>query len=256
MSRVASSVAEPVLCMQGVRKTFSRGLARATRRTVALTDVDFNLNAGEIVAVAGAESAGKTTLLQCAAGLLRPDAGEVQWFGETFPGGGAVPAVAYIPAVPVFYPFLAVRDVLAYRAGRDLSPWEKPAAAVNRALDALELIPRASERVSLLTRAETKRLAVAEALASRPRVLLLDTCTADMSAAVSGITCRAIAAFVAGGGSALIAIRDPSAVASIATRLVLLSEGRVSPSFLRIDPVADAPPGIPVNALFVAETLH
>ena len=255
MSHVAS-VVEPVLAMRGIRKTFSRGLARAIRRTAALLDVDLDLDPGEIVGVAGAEAAGKTTLLQCAAGLLRVDAGEVQWFGKTFPGGGLVPGAAYVPAVPVFYPFLTVRDVIAYRAGRDLSPWEKPAIAVGRSLEALELSPLAGERVALLSRAESKRLAVAEALASRPRVMLVDTCTLDMSAAVSDITCRALASFAASGGSVMVAIRDASAVASIAMRLVLLREGRISTPFVRAISGDGNPPMVPLTSRFVAEKLH
>ena len=250
MARFAA--AERTLSMEGVRKTFSRGLARAIRRTAALTNVDLEIEAGEIVAIAGAEAAGKTTLLQCAAGLLRPDAGEVRWFGKAFPGGGIVPAVAYVPAVPVFYPFLTVRDVVAYRAARDLSSWEKPDGAVNHSLDSLELSARAGERVALLTRAESKRLAVAEALASRPRALLIDTCTSDLSPAISEITCRAVAGFAASGGSVLIAIRDAGAVAKISSRLVLLSEGRVSPPFIRAASDCDQP----LAPRFVAERLH
>jgi ABC-type multidrug transport system ATPase subunit len=218
MSRFASSGAECALSMKAVRKTFSRGLARAIRRTAALVDVDLEIEAGEVVAISGAESAGKTTLLQCAAGLLRPDAGEVRWFGELFPGGGVVPGVAYVPAIPVFYPFLTVRDVVAYRAARDLAPREKPDLAVMHALDALDFAGRASERVALLTRAESKRLAVAEALASRPGALLIDTCTSDLSPPISEITCRAVAAFAGSGGSVLIGILDASHVAGVATR--------------------------------------
>jgi|SRR5687767_1905675 len=256
MTHVASPVREPVLSMRGVRKTFARGLARSIRKTAALVDVDLELGPAEVVAVVGAEASGKTTLLQCASGLLRADAGEVRWFGETFPGGGAVPGVAYVPAVPVFYPFLTVRDVVACRAGRELSLWEKPASAVSPALDALELGARSNANIALLSRAESKRLAVAEALASRPRALLVDTCTSDLSPAISDITCRAIASFSASGGSALIAVREPGAVAAIASRLVFLSEGRVSPPFLRSASVDDKPTAIPLVPRFVAETLH
>ena len=256
MSNYHSLAPECVLSMDGVRKTFSRGLARAIRRTAALTDIDLELGAGEIVGIAGPESAGKTTLLQCAAGLLRPDAGEVRWFGERFPGGGMVPGVAYVPAVPVFYPFLTVRDVVASRAGRDLSAWEKPENAVNTALDALELTPRSVERIALLTRAESKRLAVAEALASRPRAILIDTCTSDLSPAISEITCRAVSSFAAAGGSVLVAVREASAVASVASRLILLTEGRVSQPFVRIPRERHQPPNIPLTPRFVAETIH
>ena len=133
LARIPSSMTASVLTLRGVAKTFARGLARAARRTAALCEVDLDLAPGEIVALNGADGAGKTTLLQCASGLLRVDAGEVRWFGDAFPGGGIVPGVAFVPAVPVFYPFLTVRDVLAYRASRDGSPWELAGGLIERA---------------------------------------------------------------------------------------------------------------------------
>jgi ABC-type branched-chain amino acid transport systems, ATPase component len=63
--------------MCGIHKSFSRGLARAAGRTCALFDIDLTLSFGEILCVTGAESAGKTALLQCAAGLLKCDAGRM-----------------------------------------------------------------------------------------------------------------------------------------------------------------------------------
>ena len=255
-SRLAPSIVDPILSLRRIRKTFSRGLARAVNSTTALADVDLDLSLGEVVVVAGSEAAGKTTLLQCAAGLLRPEVGDVRWYGQQFPGGGIVPGVAYVCAVPVFYPFLTVRDVVAYRAAREASMWDDCSAVVGHALDAVELTDRAADRVMLLSRAESKRLAVAEALASRPRVILLDTCTSDMTASVSEATCRAIERFAYLGGSALVAVRDATAVTSIATRLVLLSRGRISPSFLR-SPELEHPESLVLLApRFVAETLH
>ncbi len=256
LARIPSSMTASVLTLRGVAKTFARGLARAARRTLALCEVDLDLAPGEIVALNGAEGAGKTTLLQCAAGLLRVDAGEVRWFGDAFPGGGIVPGVAFVPAVPVFYPFLTVRDVLAYRASRDGSPWEHAGGLIERAARSLDLSARASERVVLLTRAEVKRLAVAEALAFGPRAILLDTCTSDMSAAVCPITCRALESFAAAGGSVIIAVRDAASVASIATRLVLLEKGKIAPSFVRAYPIDAAMPVFPPGSRFVAERLH
>lgn len=254
--RIPVAASGDVLNLHNVAKSFSRGLARAVRRTRALSDVCFDLSAGEIVAINGVEGAGKSTLLQCAAGLLRIDSGEVRWFGDVFPGGGIMPGVAFVPAVPVFYPFLTVRDVLAYRAARDLSPSDDPGSVIRRALRLLRLTDFASRKVVTLTRAEAKRLALAEALASGPRAILLDTCTSDMSAAVGEIACHALESFAAGGGAALVALRDATQLARIATRLILLAEGRVSPPFVRAHPAEEALPGFPPGTRFVAERLH
>jgi ABC-type multidrug transport system ATPase subunit len=249
----AVRLSEPVLSMRGVRKSFARGLARALHRTTALEPIDLDLWSEEILIVAGSEAAGKTTLLQCAAGLLRRDAGEVKWFGESFPGGGLVPDVAYVPAVPVFYPFLTVRDVLSYSAARGAMPFHNSTIGMEYALDALELRCRASQRVMTLTREEVKRLALADAFASNPRVLLIDSSTSDMSPAISVASCNAVRSFAQAGGAAVIAIRDASTVAAIATRLIFLSEGRITHAFpsARSDDIA-----MPLSPRFVAERLH
>ncbi len=231
-----------VLSMSGIRKTFSRGLARALERTAALDDVTVSVEAGDIVCVSGFEGAGKTTLLQCAAGLLRCDAGEIHCYGEPFPGGGQVPGFAYVPAVPVFYPFLTVRDVLHYRFAREASKWEDSAVAVDHALRAVDLASLAGERVLDLTREQLKRVAVAEALVASPAVILLDTSISDMSPPISRATCSGLAAFAQQGGAVMIGIRDMRAVAGIATRQVFLVNGRMSPPLSQ--------------ARFVAETLH
>ncbi len=228
--------------MSGIRKTFSRGLARALERTAALDDITLNVEAGDIICVSGFEGAGKTTLLQCAAGLLRCDAGEIHCYGEPFPGGGQVPGFAYVPAVPVFYPFLTVRDVLHYRFAREASKRENSAFAIDHALRAVDLESLGGERVVGLTREQVKRVAVAEALVANPAVILLDTSISDLSPPISRETCSGLAAFAQQGGAVLIGIRDMRLLAGIATRHLFLVNGRMS------SPLS--------QARLVAETLH
>jgi ABC-type multidrug transport system ATPase subunit len=226
-TQFATARIKPVLSMNGIRKTFSRGLARALERTAALNEINLDLRAGDIVCVTGIEGAGKTTLLQCAAGLLRCDAGDIHCYGELFPGGGQVPGFAYVPAVPVFYPFLTVRDVLQYRFAREASKWENSSLAVDKALVAVELDSVGGERVVALTREQVKRLAVAEALVTNPAVVLVDSSVSDLSPAISRETCNALAEFSHQGGAVMIGIRDMRAVAGIATQHVFLESGRV-----------------------------
>src|SRR5215203_298283 len=241
-TQIAPVHVKSVLAMSGIRKTFSRGLARALERTAALEDVTLRIAAGDIVCVSGIEGAGKTTLLQCAAGLLRCDEGEIHCHGEPFPGGGQVPGFAYVPAVPVFYPFLTVRDVLHYRFAREASQWENSAHAIDNALQAVDLVALGGQRVVSLTREQVKRVAVAEALVSNPAVILLDTSISDLSPAISRATCSGLASFAQQGGAVLIGIRDMRAVAGIATRHVVLVNGRMSSPLFQ--------------TRFVAETLH
>ena len=195
-----------LLTMRGVTKSFARGLARATRRTRAITDVDLEVFPGDVIVVTGDEGAGKTTLLQCACAMLRPDAGEVT---HARPG--------YVPAVPVYYPFLTVRDVLSLRGAS--------ASSAETLLSAFDIRNFADGVVAQLPNAALKRLAIAESLVRRPSVVLIDTATFDVPA------CAVISSVAALGASVVVAARNGSSLARIATRIVCLEEGRVSRLF-------------------------
>lgn len=78
----------------GLQKRFAVGAGRCGASAQVLRGVDLTVPAGECLAVVGVRGAGKSTLLLCAAGLLRPEGGEVRWFGHPFPPASPR-AVAY-----------------------------------------------------------------------------------------------------------------------------------------------------------------
>ncbi len=192
--------------MRGVTKSFARGLARASRRTLAITDVDLEVYPGEVIVISGDEGAGKTTLLQCACSLLRSDEGAVKH------------AVAsYVAAVPVFYPFLTVHDVLALRGAKQ----ERVETLVN----AFELKPFAAGVVANLSMSAMKRLSIAEALVHEPNVVLIDTSSFEVP------SCSTVSAITELGVATVVAARNCSSLARIATRIICLEEGRIARTF-------------------------
>ena len=202
----ASSWASPVISMRGVTKSFARGLARASRRTLAVIDIDLEVYPGEVILVSGDEGAGKTTLLQCACSILRCDEGVVSH-------GSA----GYVSAVPVFYPFVTVRDVLSLR-GAEYDYADK-------LLSALDLLPFAGGVVANLSASAMKRLSIAEALVRQPDVVLIDTASFEIP------SCATVTAIRDLGCAAVIGARNCSSLARIATRIVCLEEGRIARVF-------------------------
>lgn len=192
--------------MHGVTKSFARGLARASRRTLAITDVDLEVFPGEVILVAGDEGAGKTTLLQCACSILRSDKGTVTHA-----------VAAYVAAVPVFYPFLTVRDVLALRGGES--------DRVEMLLSVFDLKPFAAGAVANLSMSAMKRLSIAESLIREPLAVLIDTSAFEVP------SCKTVAAIAELGVAALVAARNCSSLARIATRIICLEEGRIARTF-------------------------
>jgi branched-chain amino acid transport system ATP-binding protein len=144
----------------------------------ALKGVSFSVEDGTIVALIGANGAGKTTTLRAISGLLRPTAGSITFAGRSIAGLPAHEIVArglaHVPEGRGIFANLTVEENLqlgAYLRG--------DAAAVAKDLArALELFPRIRERLhqnaGTLSGGEQQMLAIARALLTRPRLLLLD----------------------------------------------------------------------------------
>jgi branched-chain amino acid transport system ATP-binding protein len=145
---------------------------------IAISDISISVAAGEIVTVAGANGAGKSTLLKSIAGLERPKSGGVVFAGEAI---AALPAhlitargLAYVPENKRLFPRLSVADNLrlgSYLFRKDPDR-ESPLDMV------FSLFPRLKERLgqraSTLSGGEQQMLAIGRALATRPRLLMLD----------------------------------------------------------------------------------
>jgi ABC-2 type transport system ATP-binding protein len=142
------------------------GLRVCYRDIVALADVSLAVARGEVTAVVGGDGAGKTSLLRCLAGALRPDAGEVRSPGSQ--------RVGYLPASSGVYPDLTVAENLAFRAAAYRMPG---AAAAERTA---ELIARAglsaarNRLAGQLSGGMRQKLGVIAALMHRPDLLILD----------------------------------------------------------------------------------
>jgi ABC-2 type transport system ATP-binding protein len=189
---------------------------------------------------------------------LKRDDGMVEWFGHVFPGGGLVPGVAYVPAVPVYYPFLTVRDVVEYRCARE-STGRPASRTVQSSIARLGLEARSCTQVAALSRDELTRLAIAEVLSFDPEVLLVDTPPALDADPLSDCALDALAEHAASGGAVAIAARQAHSIVRAATRVIVLDEGKILRTYCadqdgeRLDPVF---PLRTNSARFVAERMH
>ena len=153
-------------------------LTTAYRGQIAISDISINVDSGEIVTVAGANGAGKSTLLKSIAGMEKPKSGAVNFVGERI---DTIPAhlitargLAFVPENKRLFPRLSVADNL--RLGSYLhrgSPdRDSPLEFVFKLFPRLE--ERLSQRAATLSGGEQQMLAIARALMTRPRLLMLD----------------------------------------------------------------------------------
>ena len=222
-----------------------------------LRGVSLALLPGEIAGVVGPARAGKTTLLQVAAGCVRPTRGEVWVWGNRITDASAGRFIGYAPDHPVFPRAARVREVLTYYARLHAAadpPSERPALGlVREALELTGLGAAAELHVRELGHADVQRLALAQAILGRRRVLVLDEFFTNLDAIARRDLRGRMARLAAEGVAILITARDPAALERLAARALVLREGRVVragplPALLGervLEVILDAPPPEP-----------
>ncbi len=176
----------PILQVEGLTKSFG-GL-------VAVDDVMFDLPPGELHAIIGPNGAGKTTFFNLISGLLKADAGRVAFNGMDILGKTpheiSQLGVARTLQIKSVFNGLSVYDnvwIAAHSRERFLNPlrparrFSKTARRVDKILDEIGLTPFAQELAGNLSYGDVALVEIAIALATRPRLLLLDEPVAGMS---------------------------------------------------------------------------
>jgi len=158
--------ATPVIEVTGLTKRFGAGV-------LAVDDLSFSVQRGQIVGLLGPNGAGKTTTLRALLGLIRPTGGTMSIFGETVrPGIAVLSRVGALVEGPGFVPHLSGRRNLElfWRAGgRPLSE-----SHIEEALEISGLGPSAERKVKTYSHGMRQRLGFAQALLGKPELLILD----------------------------------------------------------------------------------
>ncbi len=226
---------DPQLELKNVTKRFG-GVA-------AVDDVTFAIGKGEILGVIGPNGAGKTTLLNCISGVYRLDDGDVRWQGASIAGLAPfrVARLGIGRTFQIVKPFtsMTVRENVVAGAlfGSDE---ERPrlGAAFGRADSVLELVglrSKADLPVSTLTIPDRKRLEVARAVATRPKLLLLDEVMAGLNPVEIDDALEMVRAVHESGVTVVLIEHVMRVIVGVCARVVVLDVGRV---------LADGPPDV------------
>lgn len=195
----------------------------------ALTDIDLRVGPDEVVGVLGPNGSGKTTLLRICAGMMRPVSGNIRVRGSD-DRRMIRTQVAFAPDYGMVYPFLTIREAGEFLADA-VSSWDREYWA-----SLLELFELTPERpASELSKGQRARLRLAQALAQRTPVLLLDEPLAGIDLASRERIARSLAADLAKTPrTVLMSTHEVDEVEALFSRVVLLDDGHV-----KIDSPAD-----------------
>ena len=197
---------------------------------VANDGISLSVNEGEIIGLIGPNGAGKTTLFNCIAGLYKPDSGAVRLQGKDITGFAPERAcqegiARTFQIVRVFKGMTVLDNVMA---GAYLRPGSN-AWVRRRALEVLEftgLLPKGDMFATSLTIADKKRLELARALATQPKLLMLDEAMAGLNQSECQEAVEIIRTINREGVSILMVEHVMEIIMPISQRLVVLDYGK------------------------------
>lgn len=221
-----TTTAAPVLSMTGVSKRFGA--------VQALKDIEFSVDAGEVVALVGDNGAGKSTLVKTIAGVYTPDEGQVRFDGSDVAIDS--PARAQELGIATVFQDLALCDnldvvgnlflgneVLHGRALDEVT-MEKESWRLLRELSAK--IPSVRIPVASLSGGQRQTVAIARSLLGRPKVVMLDEPTAALGVAQTAEVLNLVERLRENGLGVILISHNMSDVMAVADRVVVLRLGR------------------------------
>ena len=216
-------------------------LSKGFGGVLAVNDVSFAIEAGELLGIMGPNGSGKTTLFNLIAGALRPDGGRIRLQGREV--AGLAPhrlcARGVARTFQLVRPFAGLSALDNVRVGclygRKRGGGGGAGAEAARLLALVGLEGRAATPASALTLMDRKRLELARALATGPELLLLDEFMAGLNPAETAAAMALIRRLVAEGLTVLMVEHIVWALMDLARRIMVLSAG---------EKIADGPPAV------------
>ncbi|MCH6472448.1 amino acid ABC transporter ATP-binding protein [Sinomonas terrae] len=215
----------------------ARGLCKTFRDEAVLDDVDFDIDAGEVVVIIGRSGSGKSTLLRAVAGLTEPEAGDVCLNGRLVRRNGertpeweqGASQVGMIFQSYTLWPHMDVMSNLTLAPRKVLNMGR--AEARERAITALGEVGMGSycdAQVSQLSGGQRQRVAIARALMMRPKLLLCDEITSALDPPVAAEVLGVLTRLKDEEGLAIALVtHDMAFAAKAADRVMFFSHGKV-----------------------------
>ncbi len=190
--------------------------------------IDLQLARGEIVGMIGPNGAGKTSVLRAVSGLIRPSSGEVVFEGRAI--NGLAPeeiarlGIAFVPEGRHVFRTLTVAENLRLGAWRD----ERSTVTLELTLERFPALRRRlGERADRLSGGEQRQLAIARALLSQPRLLILDEPSLGLSPKMIDLTYELLGGLCEAGMTMLLVEQNATRTIDFCGRCLVLGGGRV-----------------------------
>ena len=202
------------------------GLVKRYGHVRALDGLDLEVPQGVVYGFLGPNGAGKTTTMRILTGLIRPDAGRVELFGELVRWLDRRPLfnLGALIEAPAFYPYLSGRDNLRVLAGVGPQPG---AGRIDDVLELIDLTDRAGDRYETYSLGMKQRLGIAAALLNDPALLVLDEPANGLDPAGIVAMRALLQSLVAAGKTVFVSSHILPEIEQMADEVAIIAHGRL-----------------------------
>ncbi len=206
-----------VLCLEGVTKCFGA--------FVAVDNLSFSIDEGQVVGFLGANGAGKTTTLRMILDILPPTSGSIEVLGGP-PGREKASEVGFLPEERGLYRGMSVLDTVTYFGRLKGMSRSDARHAARPLIDRFGLGPFTAYRVDRLSKGMAQKVQLATALVNSPRLLLLDEAFSGLDPVNQAVLQEEILAAAHRGANVLFSTHVLEHAERLCTRLIMLARGR------------------------------
>jgi ABC-2 type transport system ATP-binding protein len=161
-----------ILRIENLHKSFKTGFIPKTKKI--LKGISLEVQGGEIFGYLGPNGAGKTTTLKCILGLIFPDKGKIEIFGQDNLSLQAKEKIGFLPENPYFYDHLTASEFLRFYSDLSLVKKEDKKERIDSLLETVGLKHAAGLQLRKFSRGMLQRIGLAQALVNNPSLVLLD----------------------------------------------------------------------------------
>jgi ABC-2 type transport system ATP-binding protein len=207
------------------------GVTKRYGPKIAVNNISFEVDRGEIVGFLGPNGAGKTTTMRILTGFLPPTSGTARVGGfDVLENPIEVKRrIGYLPESPPLYPEMEVGDYLRFVAGIKGIRKKDIGRRIDRALERTSSLDVRDTLVSKLSKGYRQRVGLAQALIHNPEVLVFDEPTSGLDPKQI-IEARGLIRSLAGDHTIILSTHILSEVQSIASRIIIISDGKLEAS--------------------------
>lgn len=193
---------------------------------LAVEDVSFQVEQGQICGLLGPNGAGKSTIMNILTGYLAPTSGSVQVAGYLLPDVRAKSCIGYLPEQPPLYPEMTVQEYLDFAARLKHVPQADRAAQILRTARRTGVESVLPRLIRNLSKGYRQRVGIAQALLGKPQLIILDEPTVGLDPAqVTEI--RRLIRELAGHHTVLLSSHILSEVQAVCSQVLILSGGHL-----------------------------